>query len=122
MQETAVKDLVWILFGIVGIVITFYVFGAELPLYLLLATIGLLLYVYSKNPEVKLVSGIVGRLFATLFVISLLYYFGTRTFFPDDPFTFRFLKIGILSSLDFFNQVSDFIGKLVLKSIDIIIP
>lgn len=122
MQEAAVKYLVWILFGIVGIVITFWIFGAELPLYLLLAIGGLLLYAYSENIGVKLVSGYVGRVFAVLFIISLLYYFGTRTFFPTDIFNFRFLKVGVQFAVDSLNWMSNFIGKLVLNLIDIIIP
>ena len=122
MQEALVKYFVWILFGIAGIIITFYVFGAELPLYLLLTIAGLLLYVYSENPGLKFVSGYVGRFFAVLFIISLLYYFGTKTFFPTDPLNFRFLKVGIQFTIDFFNLVSNFIGKLVLSLIDIIIP
>ena len=122
MQEAAVKYLLWFLFGIVGVVITFYVFGAELPLYLFLATVGLLIYVYSDNPTWKFLGGLIGRLFATLFIISLLYYFGTRTFFPADLFNFRFLKIGVQFSIDFFNLVSNFIGKLVLSLIHIIFP
>lgn len=122
MQEAVIKYFVWILFGIVGLVITFYVFGAELPLYLLLALVGLILYVYSENPTWKLFGGFIGRLFATLFIISLIYYFGTRAFFPADPLNFRFLKVGIQFSIDFFNTVSNFIGKLVLSLIDIIIP
>jgi len=122
MQEALVKYLVWILFGIVGIVITFYVFGAELPLYLLLTIGSLFLYVYSENPTLKFVGGFVGRLFATLLIISLLYYFGTKTFFPTDPLNFRFLKIGIQFTIDSLNLVSNFIGKLVLSLIDIIIP
>lgn len=67
MQEAIVKYLLWILFSLVGLVITFYVFGAELPLYLLLAILGLLLYVYSENPTWKFVGGFVGRLFVTLY-------------------------------------------------------
>lgn len=122
MQDTAVKYLLWILFGIVGIVITFYVFGIELPLYLLLAAAGLLLYAYSENPTWKFFGGLFGRLFTVLFIISLLYYFGTKTFFPGDPFNFRFLKVGIQFTIDFVNAVSNFIGKLVLSLIDIIIP
>lgn len=122
MEEATVKYLVWILFSIVGMMITFYVFGVELLLYLLLATVGLLLYIYSENPEVKFVGGIVGRLFATLFLISIIYYFGTKTFFPSDPFSFRFLNIGAQFTVESFNQMSDFIGKLVLKLVDIIIP
>jgi hypothetical protein len=122
MQEALVKYLVWILFGIVGIIITFYVFGAELPLYLLLTIAGLLLYVYSENPTWKFAGGFVGRLFATLFIISLLYYFGTKTFFPSDPLNFRFLKVGVQFTIDFLNATSNFIGKLVLSLIDIIIP
>lgn len=122
MQEALAKYFMWILFGIVGIVITFYVFGAELPLYLLLTIAGLLLYVYSDNPTWKFAGGFVGRLFATLFIISLLYYFSTKTFFPTDPLNFRFLKVGIQFTIDFFNLVSNFIGKLVLSLIDSIIP
>lgn len=122
MRESDIKYFVWILFGIVGVAITFYVFGAELPLYLLLAVVGLLLYVYSENPTWKFAGGFVGRLFATLFVISLIYYFSTKTFFPTDPLNFRFLKIGIQFTVDFFNVASNFIGKLVLSLIDIIIP
>lgn len=122
MQETAVKYLLWIVFGVVGVVIAFYVFGMELPLYLILAISGLLVYVYSPNPGVKFIAGFVMRLFATLFIISLIYYLGTRTFFPDDPIDFRFLKIGIQFTIDFLNLASNFIGKLVLKLIDIIIP
>jgi len=122
MREAPVQYLVWILFGIVGIIITFYVFGAELPLYLLLAIAGLLLYVYSENPTMKFAGGFVGRFFATLFIISLLYYFGTKTFFPSDPLNFRFLKIGVQFTIDFLNLISNFIGKLVLSLIDIIIP
>jgi len=122
MDEAIVKYTTWILFGIVGIVITFYVFGAELPLYLLLAIASLLLYVYSENPAWKFSGGFIGRLFATLFIISLLYYFSTKTFFPSDPLNFRFLKIGIQFIIDFLNLISNFIGKLVLSLIDIIIP
>jgi len=122
MQEAFVKYLVWILFGVVGIVVTFYVFGAELPLYLLLAVAGLLLYVYSENPTMKFAGGLVGRFFATLFIISLLYYFSTKTFLPSDPFNFRFLKVGIQFTIGFLNLLSNSIGKLVLSLIDIIIP
>lgn len=122
MQEAAIKYLVWILFGVVGVVITFFVFGAELPTYLLLATAGLLLYAYSSNFTLKFVGGYLGRIFAVLFIISLIYYFGTRTFFPDDIFNFRFSKIGIKSTIDFFNLTSNYIGKLVLSLVDIIIP
>lgn len=122
MQEVVIKYFIWVLFGIVGVVITFYVFGAELPLYLLLAITGLLLYTYSENIGLKFAGGYVGRFFAVLFIISLLYYFGTRTFFPDDMFNFRFLKVGIQFTIDFFNLISNFIGKLVLSLIDIIIP
>ena len=122
MRESDIKYFVWILFGIVGVAITFYVFGAELPLYFLLAVVGLLLYVYSENPTWKFAGGFVGRLFATLFIISLIYYFSTKTFFPTDPLNFRFLKIGIRFTVDFLNVVSNFIGKLVLSLIDIIIP
>ena len=122
MQEATIKYLVWILFGIVGVVITFYVFGAELPFYLLLTIVGLLLYAYSENMGLKFVGGYVGRFFAVLFIISLLYYFGTKTFFPTDPFNFRFLKVGTQFTIDSFNAVSNFIGKLVLSLIDIIIP
>ncbi len=122
MQEAAVKYLLWFLFGVVGVTITFYVFGAELPLYLFLATAGLLIYAYSDNPTWKFFGGLIGRLFATLFIISLLYYFGTRTFFPTDLFNFRFLKIGVQFSIDFLNLVSNFIGKLVLSLIHIIFP
>lgn len=122
MQESDVKYILWILFAAVGIVITFYVFGAELPLYLLLAVAGLLLYINSKDPAVKFATGFIGRFFATLFIISLLYYFGTKTFFPADPLNFRFLKVGIQFSIDFLSLTSNFIGKLVLSLIDIIIP
>ncbi len=122
MLESDVKFLLWFLIGVVGIAITFYVFGAELPLYLLLALIGLLLYAYSNSITLKFAGGMMGRLFATLFLISLIYYFGTKTFFPQDIFNFRFLKIGIQFTIEFFNLVSNFIGKLVLSLIDIIIP
>lgn len=122
MQEALLKYFIWFLFGVVGILITFYVFGVELPLYLLLAIGGLAMCVYSTNPAVKFAGGFVGRFFATLFIVSLLYYFGTRTFFPDNPLSFRFLKIGIQLTIEFFNNMSNFIGKFVLKLIDIIIP
>ena len=122
MQEVAIKYLLWILLGAVGVVITFYVFGAELPLYLILAISGLLLYIYSKEPGVKFVGGFIGRLFATLFIISLLYYLGTKTFLPSDPLNFRFLKLGIQFSIDFYKLVANSIGKLVLSLIDKIIP
>ncbi|MBI1978640.1 MAG: hypothetical protein HYS62_01100 [Candidatus Aenigmarchaeota archaeon] len=122
MDESIVKDTVLILFGIVGAVITFWIFGVELPLYLILAIAGLLLYVYSSEPAWKFAGGFVGRLFATLFLISLLYYFGTRTFFPPDPFNFRFLIVGVQFTIEFLSALSNFIGKLVLSLIDIIIP
>ena len=122
MDDAIVKYAVWILFGIVGVVITFWIFGVELPLYLILAIGGLLIYIYSSEPAWKFAGGFVGRLFATLFLISLLYYFGTITFFPADPFNFRFLIVGIQFSIDFLNFLSNFIGKLVLSLIDIIIP
>lgn len=122
MQEAPVKYFVFILFGIVGIVITFYIFGAELPIYLILAIVGLLLYVYSQNPTWKFAGGVIGRLFVTLFIISIIYYFGTRTFFPSDPFNFRFLTVGVQFTIGALNATSDFIGKLVLTLIDIIIP
>ena len=122
MREAEIVYLIWILVGIVVAAITFYIFGAELPLYLLFALAGLLLYAYSENYSLKFAGGFIGRLFATLFLISLFYYFGTRTFFPSDPFNFRFLKIGIQFTIEFFNFVSNFIGKLVLNLINIIIP
>ena len=122
MEEASIQYLVWLLFGIVGIAITFYAFGTELPTYLLLALGGLFLYAYSENPGLKFVGGFIGRLFATLFIISLIYYFGTKTFFPNDIVNFRFLKIGIQLSIEFLSMVSNFIGKLVLSLIDIIIP
>ena len=122
MREMDIQYLVWVLFGVVGIIITFYVFGAELPLYLILALPGLILYIYSENPTLKFAGGLVGRFFATLFVISLLYYFGTRTFFPSDQFDFRFLKLGVKLAIDSFNWTSNLIGQLILKLIDIIIP
>jgi hypothetical protein len=110
MEEASIQYLVWLLFGIVGIAITFYAFG------------GLFLYVYSENPGLKFVGGFIGRLFATLFIISLIYYFGTKTFFPNDIVNFRFLKIGIQLSIEFLSMVSNFIGKLVLSLIHSIIP
>ncbi|MBU5537478.1 MAG: hypothetical protein QW818_01550 [Candidatus Aenigmatarchaeota archaeon] len=122
MQEAIVKYIIWILLGIVGIVITFWVFGAELPLYLILAVGGLIVYIYSENPNWKFIGGFIGRFFATLFIVSLIYYFGTKTFFPVDPFNFKFMKIGLQFTVDFFNWLANFIGKLVLSLIDKIIP
>jgi type II restriction/modification system DNA methylase subunit YeeA len=122
MEETAIKYAVFVLFGIVGAIITFWIFGAELPTYLFLTLVGLLMYSYATNIAVKFAGGYIGRFFAVLFVISLLYYFGTKTFFPADPLNFRFLKVGIEFTIDFFIWSSNFIGKLVLSLIDIIIP
>ncbi len=121
MQEMAVKYVLWGMIGIVLAGAVFYVFGVEMPIYLLLAIVGLLVYAYSPNLVMKFVAGYVGRFFAVLFIISMFYYIGTKAFFPSDPFTFRFFSTGIIFSIDFFNAVSDFIGKLVLKFIDIII-
>ncbi len=122
MREDEIKYVIWILIGLVVMAITFYVFGAELPVYLLFALSGLFLYMYSENPSLKFIGGFSGRLFATLFMISLIYYFGTRTFFPSNPFNFIFLKVGLQLTIETFNWMSDFIGKLVLRLIDIIIP
>lgn len=122
MQEVTLKYLVYILFAAVGIAITFYVFGIELPLYLFLAAVGLLLYVYPESLTLKFIGGLIGRLFAVLFIISLVYYFGTKSFFPQDPFRLLFLKVGIQFTIDFFNSISNFLGKWVLKLTDIIIP
>lgn len=122
MQETAVQYTIWILFGLVGIVITFFIFGAELPIYLLFAIIGLLLYAYSRNPALEIIGSWMGRLSAVLFIVSLIYYVSTKSFFPSNPFNFLFLKIGGESGINSINSVSHFIGKLILKLIDIIIP
>ena len=122
MAEAAIAAVIWGMVILLLIAFTFFVFGAELPIYLLLAGIGFLVYIYSKNPAMRLIGGFFGRLFATLFIISVFYYFGTKTFFPDDPFNFRFLKIGLQFSIDFLNTVSNFIGKVVLNLINIIIP
>lgn len=111
MQEAVLKYFTWIGFGVVGIVVTFYVFGAELPVYLLLAIVGLVLYAYSNNPFLKFAGGWIGRLFAVLFVISLFYYFGTKTFFPDDQFNFVFLSVGI----GLINEGANRIGEFVLN-------
>ncbi len=121
MHDSDVQIVIWVLFGIAGIVITFYIFGAELPTYLILAISGMIFYIYSENIVLKLVGGTAVRVFSTLFLISLIYYFGTKTFFPDDPLNFRFLKFFVELTIDSFVRTSNFIGKLVLSLVDSII-
>ncbi|MBI2542845.1 MAG: hypothetical protein HYW24_01540 [Candidatus Aenigmarchaeota archaeon] len=112
-MQSALKYGMWFLLAIIGAVITFYVFGVELPVYLILGTTGLYFYIYSKNPFVKLFSGWIGRISIVLFIISLFYYFGTNTFFPDNPVNFRFLSVGIA----FINEQSERLGEIVLNLI-----
>ena len=111
MQETALKYILYVLFALVGLSITFYVFGAELPLYLILAFVGLFLHVYSPDPVTKFIGGWVGRIAAVLFFVSLLYYIGTKSFFPEKIFEFKFLALGV----KLVGDQSNTLGELVLN-------
>ncbi len=122
MAEAVIVAIIWVMVTLVLMGFIFYVFGFEMPIYLLLMAIGFMSYTYSDNPGVKFVGGFIGRFFATLFIISMMYYLGTKTFFPADPFNFRFLSIGIQFSVDFFNNISNFIGRIVLNLFNSIIP
>ncbi len=122
MKEAALKYIVWILFALVGIAITFFVFGIELPLYLFAAVIGMLMYAYSKNPVIGFIGGWIGRLSIVLFIVSLIYYLGTKSFFPSNPFNFIFIGTGVEYALGSLNSLSQYVGKYILKLVDIIIP
>lgn len=80
-------------------IITFFVtsilFGLEIPLYLAIGTISLLVYIYSQDPLVRMLSGWLGRLGLLLFAVSLIYYIKTGTILPENPFQFKFLLVGL---------------------------
>ncbi|MBI2084117.1 MAG: hypothetical protein HYT70_00680 [Candidatus Aenigmarchaeota archaeon] len=113
MEEVALQYLVWFGFAIVGAVVTFYVFGAELPIYLLISVIGLFLYTTASNPLVKFSGGWVGRLAVILFLVSLVYYMVTSNFFPENIFEFKFFMAGT----SFVGEQSKNLGELVLNFI-----
>ncbi len=112
MEEVAFQDVIWILFAIVGAAVTFYVFGAELPTYLAVSSIGLFLYATASNPLVKFSAGWIGRIAAILFIVSLIYYIGAGMFFPEDIFEFKFLKVW----WEFVNEMSKALGGFILNA------
>lgn len=109
--EILIKYAFWVIFVIVTIGIFFYIFGAELPVYLIFTFIGLFFYIYSENPLLKFIGGWIGRLSAVLFLISLIYYISIKFFFPENIFEFRFLAIGIT----FVNEQAKNLGGFILN-------
>lgn len=108
--------LQFILLGIsivIAFVILLFLFGIEVPLYFALGAGGLFAYAYSENPVLKFAGGWMGRFFIVLSIVALFYYYWTRTFFPDDPFQFKFLPVGI----NFLNEATRSIGEFVLSLI-----
>lgn len=90
-----IYNLLVIIITIIAFLVTSILFGLEVPLYLAIGTIGLLAYIYSQDPLVRMLSGWLGRIGLLLFVISLVYYIKTGTILPENPFQFKFLLVGL---------------------------
>lgn len=110
MLNYSTAIIAWLITGTICAVITFIIFGAELPTYLTLGIIGLTMY-NSQNPFLRFTGVFLSRIFIILFFVTFFYYFGVRTFFPENPFEFKFLMVG----LDYFNETSNRIGEFVLR-------
>lgn len=110
MNDSDLIMIGFVLLCFLGIFVSFVVFGAELPVYLGVAISGLSLYIFSNNPILQIIGGWIGRLATILFIVSLVYYVSTGTFFPTDPIEFRFYTVGISFLKDFSNSI----GNLVL--------
>ena len=110
MNDSDLILIGFILLSLVGLGISFLIFGVEMPVYLAIAVGGISVYIFSDNPILQVVFGWIGRLAAVLFIVSMIYYIGTGTFFPKNPTEFRFLSVGI----SFLGDLSDKIGNFVL--------
>lgn len=113
---------IFILLGLAGVAISFYIFGIELALYFTVCIVGLIMSLYSKNSLVAFIGGWVWRAAMIIILVTLIYYTVNKMFFPSDPFKFQFLGIAIFYTAGVLNNVSKYIGELVLSLINMIFP
>ena len=109
MDKYLFRYIFWIISIIAGIIATFLIFGVELPLYLGIGGISLMLFIFSENPLVRYISGWTANIFLSLFLIALIYYTSGKVFLPDNPFEFRFFFFG----LNILSQTPVAIGNFV---------